>query len=192
MRKSLFAGAAAAAILLMAGPALAATVVPLAPFKSVGLSGGGHIVLRQGAVQSVTLLKGSTQFTTFKVNPGGGLNIVACNESCPHDYDLDIEIVLPSVEGVAIEGGGTIKAEGGFPAVRAMGVAISGGGNIDVRAVPAANVDAAVNGGGMIETAPSGALNAAVNGGGVIVYWGNPAVHQVVSGGGAVKHAAAP
>ena len=189
MRNSLFLSAAAAASLLLAGAASAATVVPLAPFKSVGLQGGGSIVLRHGDVQRVTLLKGSTDYTRFNIH-GSSLNIEACNNSCPHDYDLEIEIVSPVIEGVAIQGGGEIKAQGAFPAGGRLEAAVSGGGDIDVRAIPAASVEAAVNGGGDIATTATQALNAAVSGGGDITYYGNPQVNQAVSGGGSVTHAA--
>ncbi|HXC55237.1 MAG TPA: DUF2807 domain-containing protein [Rhizomicrobium sp.] len=177
----------AAASALLAAPAFAGTVVPLEHFNSVGLRGGGHITLKHGAVQSVTLLKGSTDYTRFTIEHGGGLNIDACNENCPHNYDLEIEIVSPDIEGVAIEGGGAIATQGSFPAQNRLAAAVSGGGNIDVSAIDAASVDAAVNGGGRILVAASGALNAAVNGGGRIGYRGNPAVSQAVSGGGSVQ-----
>jgi hypothetical protein len=187
MRKTMFFGTLATAALL-ALPAMAATDVPLAPFKSVGLQGGGDVVLKHGDVQRVTLLKGSTAFTTFKVQ-GNSLNIEACNNNCPSHYDLQIEIVSPAVDSVAIEGGGTIKAEGSFPATGELSAAVSGGGDIDVRGISAGRVNAAVNGGGGIRTTATQALNAAVSGGGDITYWGNPEVRQAVSGGGAVEHA---
>jgi hypothetical protein len=177
--------ATTAFIALLSTPALAAETVPLASFDSVGLSGGGHIVLKHGATQSVTLLKGSTQFTHFRVH-GTSLEIEACNDSCPHDYDLEIEIVLPQVHGVAIQGGGAIVAEAGFPEQHGIDAAVSGGGAIDLRAIQASSVEAAVNGGGQIKVAAKDTLSAAVNGGGRIAYLGNPKVSEAVSGGGSI------
>ncbi len=190
MRKPLLLGAAVAALLTAA--ASAQTVVPLAPFKSVGLSGGGEVILKHGTVQSVTLLKGSTQFTRLTVKDDGNLQIDACNNNCPHNYDLQIEIVSPAIAAVAISGGGSIHAEGAFPASPRLEAAVEGGGVIDARAIPAAKVDAAVDGGGAIKVSASASLNAAVSGGGEIKYWGNPSVQQAVSGGGSVSHASAP
>src|SRR5215469_7473802 len=95
--KSLFF--ATAAIALCAAAASAAEVVPLPHFSGVGLRGGGHVVLKHGDVQRVTLLKGSTQFTRFRVESGGnGLEIDACNSNCPQQYDLEIEIVSPELD----------------------------------------------------------------------------------------------
>ncbi|HEX4304367.1 MAG TPA: DUF2807 domain-containing protein [Rhizomicrobium sp.] len=190
MRKTLFLGAAVAALLMTA--ASAATVVPLAPFKSVGLSGDGEVILKHGDVQSVTLIKGSTQFTRLTVKDGGNLEIDACDNNCPHNYDLQVEIVSPSISAVAISGGGSIHAEGAFPASPRLEAAVSGGGEIDARAMPAAKIEAAVDGGGAIKVSATASLNAAVSGGGEIKYWGNPTVSQAVSGGGEVSHASAP
>jgi Putative auto-transporter adhesin, head GIN domain len=180
---------AATAVSLLAAPSLAAEVVPLDHFNGVGLHGGGHVVLKHGAEQRVTILKGSTQFTRFRVEHGGGLQIDACNDRCPQQYYLEVEIVSPDLNAVAIEGGGAIVADGGFPSRGELSVAVSGGGTIDVRQMPAGSVNAAVNGGGKIKTAPKTALNAAVNGGGNITYWGNPAVSEAVSGGGSIDRA---
>ena len=171
--------------LLMAGYSFAGTGVPVAPFKSIQLRGGGHVVLHHGATQHVTLVKGSTQFTSFDVR-GNELTINACNANCPNHYDLEIDIVSPAIDGVAIEGGGEIEGQGGFPTQGKIGAAVAGGGSIDIRAIAADEVDAAVNGGGDIMTKPVRALHAAVNGGGEISYWGDPQVTSVVNGGGSV------
>jgi hypothetical protein len=191
MRKSLFLGAAAAAFLLAAGHASAATDVPLAPFKGIGLRGGGDIVLKHGDVQRVTLLKGSTQYTTFTVEHGS-LKIDACNDNCPHNYDLQIEIVSPQIDAIAVHGGGDIKAEGDFGSVAQLSIAVHGGGDVDAKAISAAQVNAAVDGGGDVKVTATRSLNAAVNGGGDVTYWGNPQVHEAVNGGGSVDHASAP
>ncbi|MEI9994117.1 MAG: DUF2807 domain-containing protein [Rhizomicrobium sp.] len=176
----------AAALCLAAIPAFAGQSVPLGPFRAIQLEGGGQIVVRHGAAQSVTLVKGSTEFTTLEVRPDGTLVIEACNDRCPHQYDLAIEIVVPQIEAVAVKGGGAIRLESGFPAQREFDAAIAGGGSVDGRAVSAQSVNAAVNGGGHVQVTANGALNAAVNGGGHILYWGQADVHQAVSGGGSI------
>jgi hypothetical protein len=191
MRKSLFLGAAAAAFLLAAGAASAATDVPLAPFKAIGLNGGGDIVLKHGDVQRVTLIKGSTQYTTFTVKDGS-LNIDACDGSCPNSYDLQIEIVSPQINAIAVHGGGDIKAEGAFGSVAQLSIAVHGGGDVDAKAIAAAQVNAAVHGGGDIRVTATRTLNAAVSGGGDVTYWGNPQVNEAVNGGGSVERASAP
>lgn len=186
MRSDLIlAGASAAA--LMCSAAMAAEIVPTGPFRGVELRGGGHVTLRYGNEQRVNLIKGSTQFTRFRIKDGHTLEIDACNGDCPHHYDLDVEVVTPRIDSVAIEGGGHIVSEAGFQKEDSLGVAIDGGGIIDVRSIPSDRAEAAVNGGGDIRLSASGRLEAAVDGGGDIHYRGNPEVSSAVNGGGTVS-----
>jgi hypothetical protein len=180
---------AAIAGLLVPASAFAAEVVPLAHFDSIGLEGGGNVTVKYGPQQRVTLLKGSSQYTRLRVQDGHSLNIEACNDRCPRQYDLEIEIVTPELEAAAISGGGEIVARGNFPGVDSFSVAVNGGGAIDVRAVSAKTVHAAVSGGGGIHLTATSTLNAAVSGGGEIVYSGNPQVNEAVNGGGSVERA---
>jgi len=174
--------------LIFTAPALAAGV-QVGAFDQVGLSGGGHLTIRHGAHQSVNLLKGSTQYTTFKIRDGHKLQIDACNDNCPMRYDLEIEIVTPELKGVALNGGGEVVAEGAFPHQDRLAAAINGGGDMDVHAISASNVDAAVRGGGDIEVTATQELNAAVSGGGDITYHGNPQINEAIRGGGSVNSA---
>ena len=176
-------------IALLAVPALAATTVPVGHFDQIGLEGGGHVVVKHGATQSVTLLKGSTEFTSIRINDKNNLEIKACNSRCPERYDLEIEIVTPDLKAAAIEGGGHITAESGFPNSREISAAVDGGGHLDLTALKADKVSAAVNGGGHIEVTALRDLSAAVDGGGSIVYHGDPQVSQAIDGGGSVSRA---
>jgi hypothetical protein len=178
----------AAVLGLVAAPAIAGNV-PLGAFDQVQLRGGGHLTIRHGAQQAVNIVKGSTQYTSFHISEGRRLEIDACNEKCPMVYDLEVEIVTPELKGIGISGGGEVVTAGAFPAQDQLDVAVNGGGDIDMRAVRAANVDAAVRGGGDIEITAVKELNAAVSGGGSIVYHGDPQVNEAVRGGGSVSRA---
>lgn len=184
-----FAPYALTAAVLLATPALAVTAVPVGRFDQVELRGGGHVVVKHGAAQSVSLLEGSTQYTKFWIRDGHKLVVDACNNDCPRNYDLAIEIVTPDLAAAAIDGGGEIVAQGTFPARDDFAVAVNGGGDIDVHALSAASVEAAVNGGGDIDVTATGHLSAAVSGGGDITYHGNPQVSEAVEGGGSVSRA---
>ena len=153
----------------------------------IELRGGGEVSIVPGPVQRVTLVEGSSQFTRFIVDGRGKLRIDACNERCPHNYQLRIRIESPRVPDVAIQGGGTIGAARGFAAQDRLSAAVLGGGTIDMRAVEAYDVSAAVNGGGSIAVRPRARLSAAVRGGGEVTYSGNPQVSMAVAGGGDVR-----
>jgi hypothetical protein len=187
---------AALALFAFAAPAPAAaeTVVPVGKFNSIQLRGGGEVRLRYGPVQRVTILKGSTAYTTVSLKSDGGrarapdrLVIDACNNRCPRQYDLEIEIVTPDVQAVAVQGGGTIQTAGRFPARDSLAAAVHGGGHIDVRSAEVASIAAAVHGGGTIYARPQAALAAAIKGGGDIRYWGDPQVVTSIEGGGHVR-----
>lgn len=171
----------------VSAPVLAAEVVPVSSFDSVELRGGGDVAIVPGPAQRVTILNGSTRFTSFRMRRDGELEIDACNERCPHNYNLRIRIESPSLPNVAIAGGGTITAAPGFRAQRHVAAAVKGGGTINVRAVDAMDVSAAVNGGGDIYVRPRATLSAAVHGGGEVHYSGNPQVSMAIAGGGDVR-----
>lgn len=187
MIRTLLATAALAAALPLA--AHAGTVVPLAHFTKVALHGGGHVVLRHGDTQQVTIVNGSMQYTSFIQPHPGELQIEACNESCPHHYDLEIEVVSPDVDSVAVADGGEIAAQGDFPKRNIINVGVREGGAIDARALRGDMVNAAVDQGGSIKVAAASTLNAAINQGGLIRYWGDPVVNQAVHEGGSIQHA---
>ena len=171
----------------ISAPALAADAVPVPHFQTIELRGGGDVSIVPGPVQRVTIVEGSTQFTTFRVIRDGKLRIDACNERCPRNYPLHIRIESPTVPDVAIAGGGTIRAGGGFAPQHELAAAVMGGGTIDVRSVAASDVSAAINGGGDIYVRPRATLSAAVNGGGDVHYSGNPQVSMAVRGAGDVR-----
>jgi hypothetical protein len=172
--------------LAISAPVLATELVPVPQFRSVELRGGGDVAVVPGPVERVTILEGSNQFTHMYVENGGQLRIDACNERCPREYRLRIEIQSPRVPNLAVSGGGQITTMGGFAPEGHLAVAVNGGGKIDARSVDASEVSAAVNGGGELLVRPRQSLAAAVNGGGNVRYWGHPSVSMAVRGGGNV------
>ena len=125
----------------------AAEVVPTPAFRSIDLRGGGDVTIVRGPVQRVTIVQGSSQYTHIYLAKEGQLRIDACNSRCPNHYPLQIRIESPTVPSVAISGGGTITAAGGFAAQSKLAAAIQGGGRIDLRNVDARDVAAAIHGG---------------------------------------------
>lgn len=179
----------AAAAIVAAAPAAAAaqTVMPTDRFTSVELRGGGSIAIRQGPVQRVTLVRGDPKLAGFEVNRDGKLIISSCRGVCWGNQRLEVEIVTPELNGVGIEGGGHIEAHGAFPAQRAVSAVIHGGGDIDMKDVPAQTASAAIHGGGKIFVTAQNSLSAKIFGGGEIRYLGQPAVSSSIHGGGTIS-----
>jgi hypothetical protein len=164
--------------------AAAQTVVPVAPFRSVTLRDGGEVVLRHGPVQKV-VVQSDPSFARVAVNDGR-LRIENCPVKCPDRHRLRVEITTPSISGVSVGDGGTLRAVGAFPTQRSLGAAVSSGGGVDLRAVPAAHVAAAVDSGGRILVRAEQTLSASVRQGGIVAYWGRPKVTRAIEGGGIV------
>lgn len=173
--------------LLASVPALASEVVPVPQFNAVELRGGGNVTVVPGPVERVIIVEGSSRFTRIYVDRQGALKIDACNRDCPRQYRLRVEIQSPRVPALAVDGGGAIAVAPGFAAERHLVVAVNGGGKIDTRSVDAADVTAAVNGGGELLVRARSSLTGAVRGGGTVRYWGNPAVTSAIDGGGSVR-----
>lgn len=187
---------AAALAFAAAGTALSQMRVPVPKFEAVELNGGGRIVLRHGPVQRVTLLRGSTAVSRFEVDrpkirtttdKDARLTIRACEQRCPRDYRLEVEIEMPDIAALAVKGGGTIVVNGGFGRQDNLAAAVHGGGSIDARALAARNAAAAVKGGGALLVRAEQTLAATVQGGGGIRYWGDPSVVRSIQGGGSVQ-----
>ena len=169
-------------------PAVAAEPIPVPAFRSVELEAGGDVYIVPGPAQRVTLVEGSREFTSFEMRRDGQLVIrTSCNERCPRNYPLRIQIESPYVPDVAVNAGGRIIAARGFAPQRQVSAAVSAGGTIDLRALEADAVSAAVDAGGDIFVDPRLTLAAAVNAGGDIHYSGSPRVEMAVHDGGDVR-----
>lgn len=198
-----------AALLLFAvaaAPAGAATDLSLPRIEALSIEGGGNVVVRHGPQQRVRILRGNAQVSSFRVKQRHSLEIITCRDDCPAGYELDVEVTLPEVSALAVERGGAMTVTGfpaqddlavavsrggkitlsGFSGQRDLALAVSGGGVIDADAVPARQVAAAVDGGGIIRTWPSASLAASIDGGGNIAYRGDPSIATSVRGGGRV------
>lgn len=178
---------AAAAVAPLLTPAADAGTVAVGAFNRISLHGGGHVVLKHGATQSVSLVHGSTDVTSFTIKNGNELVIAACGNTtimCPFNYDLDVEITSPDIQGLSIHGGGELEAEGIFPEQKNLALEVHGGGDVDVRGINAKDVVAEVHGGGDLKLTATHNLVASVHGGGDITFRGHPNLVESIHGGG--------
>ena len=186
MRMSRLLPAALLSAIALAPSGAAQTVLPLGQFRSVELSNGGTVILRHGPAQRVTLVSGEEQYTRVRVADGGRLVIENRVGACPRGYRMQIEIVTPALSAVSVSNGGTMQAHGPFPTQPAIHARVEQGGMLDIRNIPAENVDASVYSGGGIFIRSGRTLDASVESGGIITYWGDPRVSRSVRDGGAV------
>src|SRR5687767_7494949 len=162
------------------------TPMQLAPFNSIEVSDGAHVMLRHGPAERVTLVKGSLDYSRVEVTDRGTLVVQKCRGKCPRGYELEVEISLPGVNRISLANSGIIQSRGSFPRRDELIIAVAHGGTIDVRSMPAWRVVATVEQGGRILTVPEAYLAAQVRQGGVITYWGEGEVKSAVEHGGVV------
>ena len=173
---------------MIASSAAAATVVPVREFRSVELSNGGHVVVRHGAVQRVSVVSGDPRCTEIRVSGDRRLTINHHGD-CPRRdrHDLEIEVVTPRLTGVFVSNGGSMEVVGDFPAQASIEAGVEQGGTVDVRSIAADDADASVFSGGRIFLTARKSLSASVRSGGIIHYWGDPHdVSRSIRDGGAV------
>jgi hypothetical protein len=159
----------------------------IAPFHSIDIRDGGHVVIRPGPTHRVTFLKGSQAQTRVAVTDGGVLVIDRCSVGCPERNELELEIVAPNISRLSLANGGWIATAGAFDRQPEISVAVMHGGTIDVRSMAVDRVTATVENGGRILAVPRAALFASVTQGGVVLYWGNPQVKRSIEHGGIVQ-----
>jgi len=167
--------------------ALADQVINVPPFKSIELHGGGEATLRHGDRQRVVLVKGDPSIAEIRVTGEGKLVLSPCRNWCWGNHHFEVEVTTPSVAAISVHGGGELKALGGFPRQPSLDLAVHGGGDADVRAIPADNVSADVHGGGDAELRAERTLTAEVHGGGDVRFWGHPQVTSSTHGGGSIE-----
>lgn len=171
-------------------PALQASaqgrVVQLPPFTSVEVPDGGHVVIRHGPTQRVTLVRGNLNYTKIRVTSDGVLVIGNCRHEC-RGYRSDVEIEMPGITRLLMSDGGWIRTSGNFPRQGEIEVEVDNGGTIDTRSMLIDKVIASVDQGGRILTVPGAWLFARVSHGGAITYWGNPRVRRSIEDGGVVQ-----
>lgn len=165
----------------------AGQVINVSPFKTIEVHGGGHAILRHGAVQRVTLLKGDPKIAEIQVSGDGNLMLSPCKDWCWGDHELEVEVTSPAIAGVSVHGGGQVEAAGEFPAQPSLSVSVHGGGDADLRAIPAQSVSASVHGGGEAQVRAARKLSASVHGGGLLRYWGHPQLTAATHGGGSIE-----
>ena len=187
----------ALASVLAASSAYADQVVPVGHFHSVSIEGFGNITLIPGAQQRVVLKRGDTKNTEITVKDGGDLVFKSCPShgwfgwmnSCPDNYEFDVEITTPEISGVDISGSGKIQSKPGFAMQSKLGIEISGSGNVDAMNIPAGSASVSISGSGKVRVSAHDRLSVDIAGSGSVIYAGHPQVSQSIAGSGSVTSA---
>lgn len=159
-----------------------------ASFQSIVLRGGGVVTVRYGPTRRVTVASANPNRPIR--TDGEELVIERCSRPCPQGHRIEVEIVTPEIDRLAVSDGGLIQLAGRFPGQAAITASVSNGGTVDIRPLEADRVSADVSQGGRILARPVRALAASISDGGNIIHWGDAEVASSVRRGGAVVRGA--
>ena len=153
-------------------------------FDGLELRGGGDVHIQHGRTFSVNR---EAEAEGWIVGLDGDTLVLECDRQCRDKNADTIVVTLPSIDNIAITGGGDMMIDGDFPNTNELNIALVGGGDIDARSVQANEVNISIVGGGEIDVAAATELNVSIIGGGEIGYVGSPEVNRSVIGGGQVR-----
>lgn len=177
----------------------------VAAFHSVELAGGNNVVIRVGAKQSVVVKADDNLLNRVTTTVEAGALVVGNTPgSLTPRSPMSVEVSVPSLDAVALTGGGNILVDGieterltvtlagsgnlfGSGIATSLDVTVSGSGNARFTQLVADEVHAVVSGSGTIFVTATRSLDASVPGTGTIIYAGNPQdVAKSVTGSGAI------
>ena len=152
-------------------------------FDGVELRGGGEVLLQHGQSFSINA---EAEQQGWIVGLDGNSLVLECDNQCNSNGAAAV-VTLPSVDNIALTGGGDLIVSGDFPNAHELNIALVGGGEIDALSVPAEEVNISIVGGGDIDVAAASELNVSIIGGGAIGYRGTPEINRSVVGGGEIR-----
>jgi hypothetical protein len=179
--------------------------VPL--FKKVKVEGSGNVTIVHGATHQVKVTGYENLVQIYETNVVNGNLILKFSDNYNvRNSNISVAITVPAIEGVYINGSGTIdmtsmtgsnfeaeiNGSGDMDLINSaytnVFYRVNGSGHIDARTVQSTDADANISGSGDIDVHVAGKLKARISGSGNINYWGNPTeVDAEVSGSGKVS-----
>lgn len=178
----------------------------IAPFTAIEASDASDLVITIGAAQSVRVEADDNLLSHIETTTRNGVLYIRSTGSYSTYKPPVVTITLPSLSGVRMRGSGDARItgiRGGALSLEGIGsgdfhvtgqadtvsAKIKGSGDIDLRALDARDVDAAIYGSGSARVRASHSLRAAVYGSGDIAYSGTAKVDSTVMGNGRISPA---
>lgn len=172
-------------------------------FHGVRVDGATEVDIVAGKAAKV-VVHGDDNIAPFvETNVANGVLRISLEGSYATKTDLRVEIAVPSLDridlngsgnihihsyrgdefAIAISGSGNVDADG---AAKRISVDLSGSGNVDLRMLEAQAADVEIDGSGDVGIGASKSLAVRINGSGNVRYRGKPTVSQAVNGSGNV------
>jgi len=173
------------------------------PFTQIETNGAYELIVNQGPQSDLKITGDDNIVTAVKLTNEGDKLIIGMEDDYTSNNKLKIEVTMPTVAGIAINGSGSAKVakvqgndlqlaingsgdmdvEG---SVKSLDISISGSAEIDASNLQAADVQTSISGSGSIQTSAEKTLSASISGSGEIRYKGQPKVSKSIAGSGEV------
>jgi hypothetical protein len=175
------------------------------PFTHIDLKGSSDVTVHIGEPLSLTVTTDDNLLDLIETTVVDGVLVIRSKESYSTRTGVDVDIVVPSIEGIEISGSGGISVENldadtfdarisGSGDILVKGTAerikavVTGSGTIDLDRLEAHHATARVDGSGDISLFADESLDAVVAGSGDINYRGKPEdVRTDVRGSGDIR-----
>ncbi|MGB0369301.1 MAG: head GIN domain-containing protein [Flavobacteriales bacterium] len=113
-------------------------------FQGVELDGSFNVNINQGAQQHVVVKGQENIISKLKMDVLDGILYLSLEPGNYLNYELDVELTMPSLESVALSGSGDIKL-GTFVGLNDLAVSLDGSGDIDSDGVLEVNGNAIID-----------------------------------------------
>jgi hypothetical protein len=175
----------------------------VAPFSSVDLAGANTVAIHVGAPRSVAVIGDDNLVGRVTTRVRAGRLVIDDTGSYTTRAPMHVSVSVPSLEGVAITGSGTVTVEGlgsaetrvelaGEGTLVASGTTqrltalLAGAGTLDLHDLAATDANVRLEGAGTIRVRATSTLDATLTGTGTILYGGDPTVTMHEAGTGMV------
>lgn len=176
-------------------------------FDGVSSSGSNRVYITQGQEFRVELRGSSNLINSFETKVRANTLELGYRNASVSDDDIEVYIIMPEVEFLALTGSGEMSVRGNFPAqdkfnlrisgsgdielhdeldVKNADIDVSGSGKAELENLSAENADIDISGSGDVRLSVSGHLRSRISGSGQVFYRGSPEVDSKVSGSGKV------
>ncbi len=178
----------------------------LEPFSSIEFGGALDLVVHVGASEQKVVIRGDDNIVPeISTRVSGDKLIVDHRGWMRPELTLELEVWVPSLEGIDASGATNIEVEGlvgerfdlelsGASDASLRGhvdrfdLELSGASDVDARGLEAASVNVDMSGAGSAKVWATRSLDVDVSGAGEVEYWGEPSeVEQNVSGAGSLR-----
>lgn len=167
------------------GPVVSQTV-EVSAFSKFALTGAADVYISIGDTQKV-VLKAQQEILdvmTYVVSNDQLTVSFDSDVSVNTDEDIIIEITVPGIEGISVDGAGNFDLIGVKQDY--LTIQINGSANIEAYQMPVDACDITINGVGNCWVHVNNTLYVTISGVGYVYYKGNPTVHSDISGVGNV------